>query len=481
MEKHLKEILADKIQYNESLLDYKKLHEKLNSNSPVNFLFTGDSITQGVLHTNALTPFAENFSYYLRQISPNKRQEDIVINTGISGATSGNLVTYKNEMIISKKADVVFISIGMNDAVLNPTTNEQYMEDIRVLVAAARDNGAIPVLMTQNSQFDKTNKKKLYEYFLLLWEYAQEEKIIFVDINRAFRYPNGDFIPQIDGMNDAVHPDFAGHVLIAQIILTSLGLGFSDSELDILPNEVEFPEKIKFAEIFDPAVLDDNIEQNTRLRDAIKKFAYGNEVDSLTAFIGGRDTMPELGLGLKNYSQIFDETFRWEYDNSSYLARTRYVVNAANINATSKVYLSIFEARLKDKNPDLVFILPEVNLNESVEDFTSNINNTINEIEASGATVFLITPATQVDEAKIYVEALRNNLSLDKDLILDFNRFLSIFANPKNTKKLFAEDGSLNHAGQWVLAKYLIKKFNISPMHNYTSRVDTLKYLYFKK
>src|SRR5688572_4256077 len=57
---------------------------------PITWVFTGDSITHGALHTKGWRSYPEHFAERVRWEM--RRMRDVVINTGISGDRSGGLL-----------------------------------------------------------------------------------------------------------------------------------------------------------------------------------------------------------------------------------------------------------------------------------------------------------------------------------------------------------------------------------------------------
>ena len=88
----------------ENIMSYKE---------PIKWLFYGDSITQGSLHTSGHRCYSELFSERVRYELD--RPMDIIINTAFSGHTTRNLLESFGRRVAELKPDIVFIMIGMND------------------------------------------------------------------------------------------------------------------------------------------------------------------------------------------------------------------------------------------------------------------------------------------------------------------------------------------------------------------------------
>ncbi|MBL8294024.1 MAG: SGNH/GDSL hydrolase family protein, partial [Bryobacterales bacterium] len=69
---------------------FQPIREKLSGKEPLTWVFTGDSITHGALHTMGWRSYPEHFAERVRWEL--RRVRDIVINTGISGDRMPRLV-----------------------------------------------------------------------------------------------------------------------------------------------------------------------------------------------------------------------------------------------------------------------------------------------------------------------------------------------------------------------------------------------------
>ena len=67
-----------------------RIKQKLKSKKPVKWLFYGDSITQGVVHTNGFRDYTQLFAERVR--CDLGRRQDIVINTAVFGNTICDLL-----------------------------------------------------------------------------------------------------------------------------------------------------------------------------------------------------------------------------------------------------------------------------------------------------------------------------------------------------------------------------------------------------
>lgn len=202
--------------------DLARLRARMAEKRPVTWLFTGDSITHGALHTKGWRCFTEIFAERVR--FEMNRRSDIVINTGISGDTTAGIIAALDWRLSRFQPDVTFIMFGMNDSVIGPDL-ATYEANLRKLVAEARKNSGIPVLMRVNpcipGSAQEKRHAKLEAYMDAVAKIAADEKLILVDHWADWRKNPKSIAPM---MNDEVHPNGRGHQEMAIRILQAVGL-----------------------------------------------------------------------------------------------------------------------------------------------------------------------------------------------------------------------------------------------------------------
>lgn len=117
---------------------------------PFVWVFYGDSITHGAVHTHGWRSFVEIFQERVR--TDMDIYYDSFINSGDSGQDSGHLLRdWQYECQVRRhRPTVVSLMIGMNDAD-GRRTPEEFRANLRRLVKLIRADGAIVVLQTQNT------------------------------------------------------------------------------------------------------------------------------------------------------------------------------------------------------------------------------------------------------------------------------------------------------------------------------------------
>ena len=95
----------------------QKIADKVNGEEPLTWLFTGDSITHGLVHTKGYDSVAQAFEKYVREDLG--RADDVVINTGVSSTDSTWLLENIETRVTKYKPDIVSVMIGTNDVYTN--------------------------------------------------------------------------------------------------------------------------------------------------------------------------------------------------------------------------------------------------------------------------------------------------------------------------------------------------------------------------
>lgn len=125
------------------------LSRLLSDPRPLTWVFTGDSITQGVAHTHGARSWVEHVHERIRfELG---RVRDVVINTGIAGWTAPQVLAEFDLLVARFRPDVVSIALGMNDCLAGPAGLATFADAIGELARSSRELGAIVVLHTPNT------------------------------------------------------------------------------------------------------------------------------------------------------------------------------------------------------------------------------------------------------------------------------------------------------------------------------------------
>ena len=164
-----------------------------------------------------------------------------MINAGIGGNTSGQLLTRIDKDVLNHKPDVVIMMVGTND-MLNSKKMvgySKYTSNLESLIKKIKSSGSELVLMSpipadsiylfqrhDKSLFKEVPNKKIDIAGEIIKNLAIENKVYFYDLNSEFKALNlpqhnrDMFIKNVknSGKGDGVHPTALGYRFIAQNI-----------------------------------------------------------------------------------------------------------------------------------------------------------------------------------------------------------------------------------------------------------------------
>lgn len=217
-----------------------------NIEKSLRWLFLGDSITHGALHTHGYDSLPQLFEKFIRD--EKGRINDVFINTAVSGATT------KDQIVNSKArfedyrdiADIVFIMFGTNDAVSDVTLDD-FRVNLKRIISDIKEIGAIPVLRAPNPCEGAPRERgvRIIPYIKVIEECAQEEQVVLINhykqwIQAATKYPDiirrGNWIAEGDGAN--VHPGTTGQLNMFHAAVQRLGLWNAEGEMEKLAYKI---------------------------------------------------------------------------------------------------------------------------------------------------------------------------------------------------------------------------------------------------
>jgi len=214
------------------------IKELLAAKDPNCWVFTGDSITHGALHTKGFRSYPEHFAERVRWEM--KRMRDIVINTGISGDKADGLLADLDWRVLHLKPDVVSIMIGMNDCTLGEVGRELFRKNLTAIVNKVKPIGAIPVLNTPNPVYLKNAETRgdLAAYAQIIRDVALATKAALIDHYAHWNEVKPDQESLVKWLEDqSIHPGAFGHREFAKKIFTDLAIYDEKSPTCLLPVE----------------------------------------------------------------------------------------------------------------------------------------------------------------------------------------------------------------------------------------------------
>ncbi|MDQ8735158.1 GDSL-type esterase/lipase family protein [Paenibacillus sp. LHD-38] len=202
------------------LADYSKLKGLLSEKLASTWLFTGDSITHGPLHTNGLSNFVEYFQERVR--SELGHDSDLVINTGISGNRTGDLLTGFEQRVTKFNPDAVAVMLGMNDVGVGLAGRETFKNNLRSIVDRIRAIDAVPILQTPNPANGDASRADLVNYVDIIRQVAVEKDSVLID-HYAY-WEKQSATRWKSWLNDLIHPNEYGHLEMAKKIFADLDI-----------------------------------------------------------------------------------------------------------------------------------------------------------------------------------------------------------------------------------------------------------------
>jgi lysophospholipase L1-like esterase len=199
--------------------------ELLGRKDPLTWVFTGDSITHGALHTKGWRSYPEHFAERVRWEL--KRMRDIVVNTGVSGDRAQGLLPDIDWRVLHLKPDVVSVMLGINDSAYGEVARNLFKKDLTAIVTKIMAAGAIPVLNTPNTVYLKnaTTQADLPAYAQVVRDVAKATKAGLIDHYAHWEESKADQEALLKWLDDqSIHPNFVGHRELAKQIFRELDI-----------------------------------------------------------------------------------------------------------------------------------------------------------------------------------------------------------------------------------------------------------------
>jgi lysophospholipase L1-like esterase len=192
--------------------------------SRVKWLFTGDSITHGALHTFGYRDYPEHFDERVRYEL--RRPLDYVLKTGTNGWRITNIKAELQWNVLQFSPNVVSLNFGMNDCTAGMSNLERFRADYLHVVRTIRDQtNAALILHTPNAIEASAvgRAETLPAYAQAVREIAGEVGAVLVD-HFAYWESNRERGAVTYWLSDPIHPNEYGHRVIAHTLLRELGL-----------------------------------------------------------------------------------------------------------------------------------------------------------------------------------------------------------------------------------------------------------------
>lgn len=153
---------------------------------------------------------------------------DQIIDRGISGQTSGQMLGRFYADVVALHPKVVHILVGTNDAsgATGPTTLGDYEANVTAMADIAQANGirvvlgAVPPAAGAPRPAGSDPSRRIVEMNQWLARFAHDRGIAFVDYYSAVAGPGRAYRPDLS--NDGVHPNAKGYALMTPMALAAV-------------------------------------------------------------------------------------------------------------------------------------------------------------------------------------------------------------------------------------------------------------------
>jgi lysophospholipase L1-like esterase len=204
---------------------FEAVKKLLAGNKPLIWVFTGDSITHGALHTFGWRSYVEHFAERVRWEL--RRMNDVVINTGISGDVLDKLTPKADWRMFQFHPNVVSLMIGMNDCRNAAKGKEVFQRSFEELLQKTEKNNCVLLLNTPNLiDFVKAAERSaLPDYVGLIRELAEKYKVPLIDHYAYWIKETANSGRLQMWLNDgSIHPNKFGHLALARKLFQDLGI-----------------------------------------------------------------------------------------------------------------------------------------------------------------------------------------------------------------------------------------------------------------
>jgi lysophospholipase L1-like esterase len=208
----------------------RDVHDLLASDRPLDWVFTGDSITHGLHHTRGLRGYVEHVAERVR--GELRRVGDVVVNTGVAGWTAGDLRQSLDHHALRFRPHVASVALGMNDAVDGPAGRDAFAADLSAVVQRLGDAGAAVVVHTPTTTGPGAERPRpdLPAYAQVCRDVARQHGALLVD-HHAHWTDAFAGRPPTPWLDDPIHPGARGQWEMARLTLQRLGLDDAEGEL----------------------------------------------------------------------------------------------------------------------------------------------------------------------------------------------------------------------------------------------------------
>lgn len=204
--------------------EMEKLQAMLHGDSPLTWVFTGDSVTQGAHHTYGGRAYPETIGERVRWEL--RRVNDLVINSGVNGTNTSYLLKHYEWFVLRFRPSVVSVMYGINDCQEPEIPLQVFKENLSEIISRIRSRQSVPILQTPNAidfeglkTMKTASRDKLPEYVEAIKDVAKKEQCVLVNHYDQWQEAGAAYIKWLD---DPLHPNAVGHMEMARMFFKTI-------------------------------------------------------------------------------------------------------------------------------------------------------------------------------------------------------------------------------------------------------------------
>ena len=211
---------------------------------PVTVVCFGDSVTGLYYHSGGRRAYTDLLGIGLQQASPKARVK--TINAGLSGHTTRDALKRIQRDVLAHRPTLVTVMFGLNDMTRVPL--DEYHSNLVTIVEQCRAAASEVMLCTPNSVINTASRptEKLVQYCEVVRLVAHEQGVAVCDAYNSFdEVRKRDPLAWRLMMSDEIHPNMAGHKLIAEALTRTI-TGRTVSLAEVKPPSPSIPKTFFF-------------------------------------------------------------------------------------------------------------------------------------------------------------------------------------------------------------------------------------------
>jgi lysophospholipase L1-like esterase len=193
--------------------DSAKVSVTIVNNRQDIFVAMGDSITIGF-------PLSNYDDSYVARLS--RLWGKTAVNEGVDATKSSYGTAIIRSILSEHNPRYLTLYYGSND--VGFYDNDQIVTNLRYIIFRAKENGTIPVVATLGPVFGQWawRKPSVIELNKKIRQMAAEEGVACADLEAALNWNSAYIYDYINGVPDGMHPNSAGHQIIANVFFWAL-------------------------------------------------------------------------------------------------------------------------------------------------------------------------------------------------------------------------------------------------------------------